>query len=78
MYLSVLSTAVSAVVIKEEDKVQRSMYYISKVLLRTENRYLKIEKLTYALIVVARKLRHYFYAHPIIVLTNQHLKKILQ
>ena len=54
------------------------MYYVNKVLLKAENRYLKIEKLDYALIIVARKFLHYFQAHTIIVLTNQPLKQILQ
>ncbi|XP_057503539.1 uncharacterized protein LOC130787093 [Actinidia eriantha] len=37
-----------------------------------------IEKLAYALIIAARKLCHYFQAHPIAVLTDQPLKQILQ
>ncbi|GFS45972.1 hypothetical protein Acr_00g0099270 [Actinidia rufa] len=37
-----------------------------------------IKKLAYALMIAARKLRHYFQAHPIIVLTDQPLKHILQ
>ena len=43
-----------------------------------ETRYLKIEKLTYALLIAVRKLCHYFQAHPIVVLTDQPLKQILQ
>ncbi|GFY97519.1 hypothetical protein Acr_12g0000600 [Actinidia rufa] len=54
------------------------MYYVSKVLFEAETRYLKIKKLAYALLIAARKLRHYFQAHPIVVLTNQPLKQILQ
>ena len=44
------------------------MYYVSKVLIVAETRYLKIEKLAYALLIAARKIRHYFQAHPIVVL----------
>ena len=54
------------------------MYYISKVLIEAETRYLKIEKLAYALLAAARKLCHYFQAHPIVVLIDQPLKQILQ
>ena len=54
------------------------MYYISKVLIRTETRYLKIEKLTYTFMIAARKLYHYFQAHPIVILIDQSLKQILQ
>ena len=70
LYLSMSPIAVSAVLIKEEYKVQRPVYYVSKVLLRVETRYLKIEKLTYTLIIAARKLRYYFLAHHIAVFTN--------
>ena len=54
------------------------MYYVSKVLLRAKNRYLKIEKLAYALIITTRKLLHYFKAHATLLVTNQPLKHILQ
>ena len=64
--------------IPEEDRVQKPVYYISKVLMGAETRYLKIEKLAYALMITARKLYHYFQAYPITVLTDQPLKQILQ
>ena len=70
VYLFVLPKAVSAVLIREEDNVQKPMYYISKVLIGAKTRYLKIEKLTYALLIAAKKLRHYFLAHPIVVMTD--------
>ena len=60
LYLFVSPTAVSAVLVKEENKVQRPIYYVSKVLLGAKTRYLKIEKIAYAFIIVARKLCHYF------------------
>ena len=40
----------------------------------TKTRYLRIENLAYALMISARKLRHYFEAHPNVVLTDQSLK----
>ena len=43
-----------------------------------ENRYVMLEKLAYALLIAARKLRHYFQAHSITVLTDQPLKQVLQ
>ena len=78
MYLSVLPTTVNAFLIKEEEKIQILVYCVSKVLLRAKGRYLKVEKLTYALIIVARNIHHYFQAYPIIGLTDQPLKQILQ
>ena len=38
-----------------------------------EIRYLKLKKLAYAFLIAAKKLHHYFQAHLIVVLTDQHL-----
>ena len=78
VYLSVSPTIVSAVLIREEDDNQKPIYYVGKVLLGVETRYLKIEKLAYALLIAVRNLRHYFQAHPITVLTDQSLKLNLE
>ena len=78
IYLFMSPTAVNVVLIWEENKVQKPVYYVSKVLIGSETRYLKIEKLAYTLLIAARKFRHYFQAHPITVLTNHSLKKILK
>ncbi|KAL0448665.1 UNVERIFIED_CONTAM: hypothetical protein Slati_1422900 [Sesamum latifolium] len=42
-----------------------------------EERYPQIEKLALALVTAARKLRPYFQSHPVVVLTNHPLKKVL-
>jgi hypothetical protein len=52
------------------------VYFISEVLTRSEKFYFEIEKICYAVIMSARKLRHYFEAHTIKVLTNQSLNDI--
>ncbi|XP_042499339.1 uncharacterized protein LOC122077455 [Macadamia integrifolia] len=77
LYLATSAVAVSAVVVREEAKTQRPIYYVSHVLLEAETRYRKIEKLALALVVTARKLRPYFQAHAITVLTDQPLRKSL-
>ena len=51
---------------------------MSKRLLDAETRYLKLEKLTLALIIASRKLRSYFHAHIIEILTNYPLRQVLQ
>ena len=53
------------------------MYYTSKALRGVEGRYLLIEKLAFALITTSRKLRHYFQAHVINVMTDHPLKKTM-
>ena len=64
--------------VKEEEKVQRSVFYISRILKDAETRYSALEKLALALITTSRRLKPYFEAHPIHVLTDQPLKKVLQ
>ena len=56
VYLAVFDRAVSAVLIREEDKVQWPVYYVSKALLDAETRYPEIERLSLALVMSARKL----------------------
>ncbi|KAK3021961.1 hypothetical protein RJ639_045656 [Escallonia herrerae] len=77
IYLSVTEVAVSTVLIREEDGVQKPIYYVSKVLQDVETRYLKIDKIALALIISARRLRPYFQSHTIVVLTDQPLRKVL-
>ena len=57
--------------------MQLQIYYISKALLDEETRYSNLEKLALALIVAARKLRPYFQAHPIMVVTSFPVKLVL-
>jgi len=78
LYLAVSEHAVSSVLVREEDKVQMPVYYTSKRLLDAETRYPQMEKLALALVITSRKLRHYFQAHSVQVLTNQPLRQVLQ
>ncbi|KAI5324809.1 hypothetical protein L3X38_033882 [Prunus dulcis] len=78
IYLSVSVTAVSSVLIRPRDSVEHPVHYVSKALQDTEVRYQDIEKLAFALVVPARRLRPYFQAHTIHVLTNQPLRQVLQ
>ncbi|KAM1100354.1 hypothetical protein ACFX2B_006762 [Malus domestica] len=78
IYLSVSASAVSFVLIQKDGNVERPVNYTSKALQDTETRYSNIEKLALALVMSAKKLRPYFQAHSIIVLTNHHLRQILQ
>jgi ribonuclease HI len=66
------------VLVREESGKQRPMYFTSKVLHGAEERYPRIEKLAYALVISARRLRPYFQAHAVRVLTEYPLRKILQ
>ena len=77
MYLAVTLHVVSSTLIREEGRVQKPVYYTSKALRGAEGRYSLIEKLAFALITASRKLRHYFQAHIINVITDHLLKKVM-
>ena len=75
----VSKAATSGALVKEySDGVQRSVYYVSRALTKSEKNYALLEKLAYALVTTARKLRPYFQAHTIVVVTNQALRQFLQ
>ena len=77
LYLAVSQAAVSASLVREADGSQRPVYFTSRALRRAEERYLQMEKLAFALITTARKLKPYFQAHTIVVLMDKPLRKAM-
>uniref|UniRef100_A0A2N9G208 Reverse transcriptase domain-containing protein n=1 Tax=Fagus sylvatica TaxID=28930 RepID=A0A2N9G208_FAGSY len=77
LYLAVSPTAVSSALIREEERRQLPVYYTSRALRGAEERYPPMEKLAFALVTAARKLRPYFQAHTIVLLTNHPLRKAM-
>ena len=73
LYLAVSPAAVSVALIREEEKMQKPIYYASRALRKAEERYPPMEKLAFALVTAARKLKPYFQAHTVIVLTDMPL-----
>ena len=63
--------------VREEERVQKLVYYASRVLRGAEKRYPPMEKLAFALVTAARKLKPYFQAHTVIVLTNKPLRRAM-
>jgi hypothetical protein len=78
LYLVVSPSAVSFALVRKDSEVQKPVYFTIKALHGAEERYPRIEKLAFSLIVSARRLRPYFQAHAIRVLTEYPMKKILQ
>ena len=59
-YLLVTDYAVSLVLVRNENGVQRPIYYVSKSLKEAETCYLPLEKAVLAIMHTTRKLPHYF------------------
>jgi hypothetical protein len=84
LYVSATHTTVSGSLIQEreilkEDKMllhQVPIYLVSKALSGSKKYYSEMEKICYVVVMSARKLRHYFEAHRVRVLTNQLLNDI--
>ena len=77
LYLIVSATAVGAALIREEDKRQLLVYYVSQAFQGAEAKYPLIEKIAFTLIVASHKLRPYFQASLILVMTDQLIKKAM-
>ncbi|GKV26884.1 hypothetical protein SLEP1_g36101 [Rubroshorea leprosula] len=78
LYLGVTDEAVSSILLREENKHQKPICYVSKVLQGAEQNYSLVEKAVFALVYTAHKLRAYFQSHQIVVYTDLPLRKILQ
>ena len=77
-YLAVAPHAVSFVLIRLDNGIQRPIYYVSKSLHEAEVRYLPLAKAILAVVHATRKLPHYFQTHIVVVLTQFPLKSILR
>jgi hypothetical protein len=83
LYVAATTQVVSAVIVVERKEeghalpVQRPVYYISEVLFETKARYPQIQKLLYVVVLVRCKLRHYFEAHSVMVVSSFPLGEII-
>jgi hypothetical protein len=84
LYVAATTQVVSAVIVVERTEeghtlpVQQPVYYISDVLSETKARYPQVQKLLYAVVLAWRKLRHYFEAHPVMVVSSFPLGEIIR
>jgi hypothetical protein len=81
LYVATTTQVVSVVERTEEGHalpVQRPVYYISEVLSDTKTRYPQVQKLLYAVVLARCKLRHYFEAHPVTVVSSFPLGEIIR
>ena len=78
VYIAMAPHAVSLVLIREDNGLQRPVYYVSKSLHEAEVRYSPLEKAILAMVHASQKLPHYFQAHTVVVLTQLPLKSVLR
>jgi hypothetical protein len=84
LYVAATDRLVSTVIVVEREepghiyKVQRPVYFISKVLNEFQSRYPQIQKLIYAILITSQKLKHYFDRYQVVVKTNFPLGDIIQ
>jgi hypothetical protein len=80
IYVSASNSAVSAVLVQEKEEEgklkQVPVYFASEALSGSKLFYSELKKIAYAVIMAARKLRHYFEGHGIRVITNQPLNDL--
>jgi hypothetical protein len=80
LYVSASNLAVSIVLVQEKEEEgklkQIPVYFASEALSGSKIFYSESEKIAYAVIMAARKLRHYFEGHKIRVITNQPLNDL--
>jgi hypothetical protein len=75
---------VSTFLVAERDEeghaypVQQPVFYVSDVLANAKTRYTQPQKFLYALLIMSRKLRHYFQAHKLIVPSSFPLGEIIR
>ena len=84
LYIAATMQVVSAALVVEREeeghavKVQRPVYFISKVLSDSKTRYSQTQKLLYIVLITKRKLRHYFESHLLTVVTSFPLGEVVQ
>jgi ribonuclease HI len=83
LYISCTTHVVSTALVVEQVEeghtypVQHPVYFISKLLGPSKKKYPQVQKLLYAVLLTARKLRHYFDDHKVIVVTGFPIGDIL-
>ena len=77
LYLAISLASINTTLVRKEDKVQKPMYYTNWALHGVKERYPLMEKLNFALVTAAQKLKLYFQAHIVVILTDNALRQAM-
>ncbi|GJT19319.1 reverse transcriptase domain-containing protein [Tanacetum coccineum] len=77
IYLAAAKEAISAVLMTDREGRQIPIYFVSRTLRGPKVNYTPMEKLVLALLSASERLKRYFQAHTVVVITNQPIKQLL-
>ncbi|GJY67006.1 reverse transcriptase domain-containing protein [Tanacetum coccineum] len=77
MYLAAAKEAISVVLMTKRDGKQIPIYFVSRALQGPEINYTPMEKLILAFVSASKRLKRYFQAHRIVVITDQPIRHML-
>ena len=80
LYLATNSYAIGALITQEDGSgAEQPIYYINHALKDAETRYPRAEKACLAIVYASQRLRHYFLAYKVWLMTKSHaIKSLLQ
>ena len=80
LYLATNSYAIGALIAQEDrGGTEQPIYYISRALKDAETRYPRAERACLAIVYTSQRLRHYFLAYKVWLMTKSHaIKTLLQ
>nr|XP_023879200.1 uncharacterized protein LOC111991642 [Quercus suber] len=78
LYMATNSYAIGALIAQEDGSgIEQLVYYISRALKDVETRYPRAERACLAIVYASQRLRHYFLAYEVWLITKSHAIKVL-